>query len=292
MPTPPHPEDPTPRSRWNRRRFLRTVFGGCAVAAGYATLIEPHWTEWTCRALPIRDLPPALEGATLVHLSDLHASPMVAEDYLAGVFRRTHQLRPDFVVVTGDWLSWHGTPQLERLRRALLAFPRGTRGTLGILGNHDWGREWRNARFAAEVAGAAAAAGVRILRNEVVQIDGLTFAGLDDIWSPGFEAEPLLAASPLPASTIALCHNPDGADLPIWPGHRGWILSGHTHGGQCKPPFLPPPMLPVKNRRYTHGAFQLAGDRQLYISRGVGNLMHVRFNARPEVVLFTLRRAA
>ena len=63
-------------------------------------------------------------------------------------------------------------------------------------------------------------------------------------------------------------------------------------GGQCKPPFLPPPIVPVKNRRYTAGAFQLSRGRQLYISRGVGTFLPVRFNVRPEVTVFTLQSIA
>ncbi|MEO1082736.1 MAG: hypothetical protein AAFY88_00695, partial [Acidobacteriota bacterium] len=75
----------------------------------------------------------------------------------------------------------------------------------------------------------------------------------------------------------------------VWHDFSGWILSGHTHGGQCKPPFLPPPILPVENRRYTAGAFELEGGRRLYINRGLGYLKRVRFNVRPELTLFTLR---
>ena len=74
-------------------------------------------------------------------------------------------------------------------------------------------------------------------------------------------------------------------------GYEGWILSGHTHGGQCKPPFLPPPLIPVRNRRYTSGEIDATGGRRLYISRGVGHTMMVRFNVRPEVTVFTLQRA-
>lgn len=81
------------------------------------------------------------------------------------------------------------------------------------------------------------------------------------------------------------------ADRPAWGDYRGWILAGHTHGGQCKPPFLPPPLLPVKNRRYTAGAFALSRGRRMYINRGVGHLLRVRFNARPEVTVFRLMRA-
>ena len=72
---------------------------------------------------------------------------------------------------------------------------------------------------------------------------------------------------------------------------RGWILSGHTHGGQCKPPFLPPPIIPVKNKRYTAGEFDLGDGRPLYINRGLGHLIRARFNARPEVTVFRLRAA-
>jgi hypothetical protein len=80
-------------------------------------------------------------------------------------------------------------------------------------------------------------------------------------------------------------------DLDGWEGFRGWVLSGHTHGGQCKPPFLPPPLLPVKNKRYTSGEFALDRERTLYISRGVGHVLQVRFNVRPEVKLFELQPA-
>jgi predicted MPP superfamily phosphohydrolase len=88
--------------------------------------------------------------------------------------------------------------------------------------------------------------------------------------------------------TVALFHNPDGADLSAWGDFRGWILSGHTHGGQCKPPFLPPPLLPVFNKRYTSGAFDLGGGRFMYINRGLGHLLRVRFNVRPEITLHRL----
>jgi hypothetical protein len=90
---------------------------------------------------------------------------------------------------------------------------------------------------------------------------------------------------------VVLSHNPDTVDLPVWDSYEGWILSGHTHGGQCKPPFLRPPLLPCSNRRYTAGEFDLSAGRRMYISRGVGHLLHVRFNGRPEVTIFELRSA-
>lgn len=84
----------------------------------------------------------------------------------------------------------------------------------------------------------------------------------------------------------------DALDVLDWDGYRGWILAGHTHGGQCKPPFLPPPVLPVRNTRYTSGEIPLAEGRRLYINRGLGHLLQVRFNVRPEITAFTLTTAA
>jgi hypothetical protein len=92
-------------------------------------------------------------------------------------------------------------------------------------------------------------------------------------------------------AALVLSHNPDTADEPVWGSYSGWILAGHTHGGQCKPPFLPPPLLPVRNRRYRCGEYSLEGGRRMYISRGVGHLLQVRFNVRPEVTVFHLTRS-
>jgi predicted MPP superfamily phosphohydrolase len=114
------------------------------------------------------------------------------------------------------------------------------------------------------------------------------------MWSPEFGPDAARAAlgSIAPGQpTIVLAHNPDIQDLPMWGGVRAWVLAGHTHGGQVKPPFLPPPILPVQNKRYTAGEFAISPGRTLYINRGLGYLAQVRFNVRPELTLFTLRPA-
>jgi predicted MPP superfamily phosphohydrolase len=50
-------------------------------------------------------------------------------------------------------------------------------------------------------------------------------------------------------------------------------------------------VIPVKNKRYTAGEFTLTAARQMYISRGVGTVLPVRFNVRPEVTVFALEAA-
>jgi predicted MPP superfamily phosphohydrolase len=129
------------------------------------------------------------------------------------------------------------------------------------------------------------------LRNEIVEVEGLQIVGMDDVWARRFHPVEALSAIDSTRAALALSHNPDTADRPGWECFHGWILAGHTHGGQCKPPFLPPPVLPVHNRLYTCGEFALSGERKMYISRGVGHLLQVRFNVRPEVTVFELQSA-
>ncbi|MEL6721459.1 MAG: hypothetical protein AAFP82_22360 [Bacteroidota bacterium] len=80
--------------------------------------------------------------------------------------------------------------------------------------------------------------------------------------------------------------------MDIWNDYQGWILSGHTHGGQCKPPFLKAPLLPVQNKNYAAGVYDLGGGRSLYINRALGHLWQIRFNVRPEITLFSLEQAS
>ncbi|HEX5973138.1 MAG TPA: metallophosphoesterase [Gemmatimonadaceae bacterium] len=280
----------------NRRQFL--ALGGAALASGaglglYTWQVEPHWVEVVRRPLPLAYLPPALEGRTLLQLSDLHVGPQVDSSYLIRALTEASALGPDFVAFTGDFVSYRSAHEYAELARVLRALPRGRLATVAALGNHDYGFGWRQLDVAHQVARVASDAGAVVLRNEVRALGGIQFAGLGDLWSPEFDAgAAALRDVRQGVPTIVLAHNPDMQDLPIWNDVRGWVLAGHTHGGQVKPPFLPPPVLPVRNKRYTAGEFHVGDGRRMYINRGLGHLLQVRFNVRPEMTLFTLTRGA
>jgi predicted MPP superfamily phosphohydrolase len=282
------------QKKLTRRQVVRVLVAtasGAALVGFYTWRIEPHWLQLTFPVLPIAGLPRELEGCTLAQLSDLHIGPKVDDEYIIESFRRIRQLAPDFVVFTGDWITYRSPSQFGQLRRVLRYAPHGRLATVGILGNHDYGFAWRMSDVAEEVTRIVRAAGVTVLRNQALTVSGLQFLGLDDLWGLHFDPVGLLAQKGRDPSTLVLCHNPDAADRPVWAGYQGWILAGHTHGGQCKPPFLPPPLLPVINKRYTAGEIDLSGNRRMYISRGVGHLLRVRFNVRPEIPVFQLRPA-
>jgi predicted MPP superfamily phosphohydrolase len=194
-------------------------------------------------------------------------------------------------VITGDFMSCESSERVEEVARVIAHLRPGPLGCVAILGNHDYGGHWKHADVASRLCRKLDELRVTVLRNESRIVGGLQIVGLDDLWGPFFTPEPMLGATDWNRPTLVLCHNPDAADLPIWSGYSGWILSGHTHGGQCKPPFLPPPLLPVRNTRYTAGEFALAGGRRLYINPGLGYLRRVRFNVRPEITVFRLTQA-
>ena len=278
----------------NRRQFLRWSAAATASAAfgvgGYTWQVEPHWVEVVERELPVDGLPPELAGARMVQISDLHVGPQVSDAYLIDCLRRVAELRPDLLVITGDLLTYShpaGEAQYGRLRRVLSHLPHGRLGTVGILGNHDYGRAWSEPAVAQRVLAEAEGAGIRMLRNSCATVQGLDFVGVDDLQAEQCDPRRALGERRSEAA-IVLCHNPDALDVLDWEGYRGWILAGHTHGGQCKPPFLPPPVLPVRNTRYTSGEIPLPEGRRLYINRGIGHLLQVRFNVRPEITLFRL----
>src|SRR6185312_15803797 len=91
-----------------RRRLLKGVAAtaGLSLATGFYTWrIEPHWLQIVERTLPIKNLPPKLEGARMAQLSDLHIGPQVDDSYLLETFARVREIAPEIVVYTGDFTS-------------------------------------------------------------------------------------------------------------------------------------------------------------------------------------------
>ena len=278
----------------NRRQFARAVSAAGVAGLGvglYAWRIEPHWVDFVHRVMPVKNLPEKLIGKTLVQLSDIHVGRQVDDAFVRSVFRDVQRLEPDIVTVTGDFVSHHDRIH-DQVAAVYVDLPRGRLATVGVWGNHDYGPAWSSGDYAAKLEQILKRNGLTLLSNAAAEVEGLRLIGLDDRWGPNFDPAPILATAEAGEPAIVLSHNPDNADLSVWGDFDGWILAGHTHGGQCKAPFLPPPKLAVENRRYTSGAFDVSGGRNLYINRGLGHKERIRFNVRPEVTVFSLIREA
>ncbi|MBX2822762.1 MAG: metallophosphoesterase [Rhodothermaceae bacterium] len=274
----------------NRRSFIRNsaIGGACLIGGVYTWQIEPYWLEIVKKSMPIANLPDGLVGKTLMQISDIHIGNRFDYSFIIESFQTAQDLHPDFVVYTGDYVSYEDGKQLRQLEEVLQYTVKGKLGTVGVLGNHDYGKAWAELEVADKITAMLGGYGVDVLRNDQRNINGLNFIGFDDYWSPNFYPEKGIEHYNSSMPSILLCHNPDVCDLDVWGGYTGWILSGHTHGEQCKPPFLNPPMLPVKNKKYSSGEIDLEDGRRLYINRALGHLWPVRFNVRPEITVFEL----
>ncbi|WP_313792151.1 metallophosphoesterase [Croceivirga lutea] len=281
-------------TKMNRRNFLK----GSAALAGtglltslYTWQIEPHWVEFVKRDLPIKNLPKHLVGKRLVQLSDIHVGPFVNDFFLQDSMHLTSMLNPDFVVYTGDFVHYEGSTTEKQLAKIGKSFVKGKLGTFGVLGNHDYGDTFSEARVAENITDIVENSGVTVLRNQNIEIEGLNIIGLDDFWSTNFHPNKPLSSYDPEMGNLVLSHNPDSCDAGIWGNYKGWILSGHTHGGQIRPPLLNAPILPLDNKRYVAGEFDLFDGRKLYVNRALGHQEQLRFNSRPEITVFNLTRA-
>jgi predicted MPP superfamily phosphohydrolase len=280
----------------NRKSFIKkTLIGlsGFSLLGGfYSWQIEPFRLEFTKVKMPIKNLPDFLIGKKLMQISDIHVGNRFDYNFIIESFIKAQKLNPDFVVYTGDYISLHNKKvQFDKLTEVFKNTVKGKLGTVGILGNHDYGVNWAEMDIANKIERMLIDSEVNVLRNAKIELNGLNFIGFDDYWGLNFNPKPVMDSYDASKPSVLLCHNPDVCDLDVWNGYKGWILAGHTHGGQVKPPFLDAPMLPVKNKRYQSGLIDLQDGRKLYINRALGCLWQVRFNVRPEITVFELQEA-
>ena len=237
----------------------------------------------------LRNLPAALEGATLVQLTDLHLSPMLNAHWAQQVVAKVNALSPDLVVITGDLID--GTPAQRAEEIRPLADLRARWGVVTILGNHEYyfgAQDW---------ADTFRALGMRVLHNEHIVLGtppaALVVAGLTDEAARRFDlplpdAAQALDGAPPGVPVILLAHQPKQAANYAAPG-VDWQLSGHTHGGMVRGLDK---LVARANAGFVAGGYAV-GEMLLYVSRGTGlwNGFSQRLGVPAEITLFTLHRA-
>lgn len=260
------------RPRRSRIALLLSLLVVLGVAID-AFWIEPYWIVVTHHEVRA-PLTPALK---IAHLSDLHTF---------GIGRRERALleildreKPDLIVVTGDTLADRGTytavaEMLRRLRAPL--------GVWLVRGNWENQRPLRNSEEE-----FYRAAGVQFLLNTGRLVHpGVWLAGLDDPSTRTPDARAALKDAPAGAYKIVAFHAPAYFDRVA--GRCDLVLAGHTHGGQIRPPLVPPFWLPRGSGRFLEGWYEERGSR-MYVSRGLGtSTIYARFLCRPEVTFITV----
>jgi predicted MPP superfamily phosphohydrolase len=270
----------------NRRTFLKgACFGGAAaLLASYPVLIERQLVQRNHYRLPVPHLPRSFNGFRVVHLTDLHLGFLVSRAFIEKVIARANGLKPDVVVCTGDYVHARNSTKEIDLVWPLLSKLEAPHGVCAVLGNHDHWADTARSLYWLERSGQ----GVRHTCRPIYRgKDRILIGGAGDYWEDQLKIDRCFAASDEGDCRILLTHNPDSVDT-VFDTPVSLILSGHTHGGQVCLPFYGPPVLPVKNKRYSSGLIETEKG-SMFISRGIGWAIYpVRFNCPPEIAVHEL----
>lgn len=288
--------------------------------------IEPKWLSTTY----LKHYVPGLKHSLrVVQLSDLHYSHDFSDSFLNKILKRTNELNPDMIVLTGDLLT---LGRLEN-RKKLSHFLKTLKAPLGIfmvLGNHDYKNYigineqgdydlidnhqaplskglqllFKKIKLSKKVSKAASQViphpeliellkecSIQLLENDTIQIaDLINLVGVSEYMSGQIDLKKTYKKYNHQLPGIILAHNPDA--FPLLENQPGDIvLSGHTHGGQVNLPWFWKRFTVIENPHYKSGLFKKNG-KTLYVSRGLGAVMKFRWNATPELICIDLEKEA
>jgi predicted MPP superfamily phosphohydrolase len=280
-----------------------------SIATGYATTIEPRFRLVVSL---YAFTPPSWSAGRLriAALADLHAcEPWMPVSRIEEIVEATNALKPDLVVLLGDYVASIGHRLLTRVMLpsewgGALAGLSAPLGVHAILGNHDW---WSGAPA---VRAALRDNGIAVLENDAVRLAaadgrGLWLAGIADQLAYAYSRHHSYrgGADDLPGTLakipedgqpiVVLVHEPD--IFPDVPARVSITLAGHTHGGQVDLPVIGRPMIGRASRygdRYAYGHIVEEG-RHLVVSSGLGCTgLPIRIGVPPEIVLLDVGDSA
>jgi predicted MPP superfamily phosphohydrolase len=287
----------TARRSISRRRFIGLAAAalGAAALVGDSVLLEPNRPQLVRQELVLPRWPAAFNGYKIAVLSDFHYDPVFSVHPLRAAVPAVNALQPDLIVLTGDFVSEPSFGQTHRAAafRAepcalLLRQMKAPHGLWAVMGNHDAVTD------PGLITSILRASGIQVLSNQAMPIEhaGGRFwlSGVDDVLQGNSDLHAALAKVPKEEATVLLAHEPDYADF-VSRHPVDLQISGHSHGGQVRLPFLPPFYEPPLARKYIAGLYKV-GPLTLYTNRGLGTVgVPIRFDCPPEITLITLRNA-
>lgn len=275
----------------SRRSFLLRMVvmtaGAALFTGGYAWLWEPRRLEVKQVPLELPGFPQAFDGLRVVQFSDAHLGFHTGLKEMEKLAETIQEQTPDLICFTGDMVEREAEPMRECI--PVLASMQAKYGKFAVLGNHDYrGRQQK------QVEAMFKEAGFTLLRNSHAVIkqgnEQIAVTGLDDALTS--QPNPLQAIEGLDPDTwkLLLMHEPDYADM-AEPFGFGLQLSGHSHGGQVRFPWIGAVTTPRGSRKYIQGLYYAGKARMpVYVNRGFGmTQLPIRFLCRPELTVFELR---
>jgi uncharacterized protein len=259
----------------NFHSMVKVLFG-VSLSAGLYGVFNANWTRVTRITVRLANLPATWRGRKAALISDLHLGPVRNGSFLRRMVAKISKEAPHAIFIAGD--LYDGTA-IDATRAAQplnqLSAPHGV---YFVAGNHE---QFRDDQM---YLNAVAAAGVRVLHNEKVEVDGLQIAGIPyrNAWQRGAFASALekIRLDPERAS-ILLTHAPDHPQIAESAG-VSLQLSGHTHLGQ----FIPWSWIARRiYRQFVYGLSRI-GNMQVFTSSGAGTWgPPLRLGSNPEIVV-------
>ena len=223
-------------------------------------LLEPNRVRVVRQEVALKRWPERLNGFTIALLTDFHYDPVFSVHPIRAAVDIVNGLGPDLVALTGDFVTdplfgpsaagaKNADPCAEILRNI-----KARHGLWAVMGNHDTTTNPKR------VTAALRNVGVQVLLNQSTPIerDGTRFwlSGIGDAAERKSDLAATLRPVPSEESVVLLAHEPDFADY----ASRHPIdlqLSGHSHGGQIRLPFVPPLYLPALGKKYIWGRYAI-----------------------------------
>lgn len=229
-----------------------------------------------------RNWPEGLSGLRIAHISDLHFTRWTRT--LAHAKGLLETLPYDLLVVTGDFGNFHRHwPHAANMARDFFAQIAERAPTFAVLGNHDHPR-----------LPTAENLPLRFLRNQVAQVSirggVINVAGIEQTVPRGGDLQGTLAQADDRSPTVLLAHYPSTA-YSLNGRNVQLVLSGHTHGGQIRLPWLgciwPNDRIPRKMSNGLH----MVNDVHVHVSAGIGVSLplRIRINCPAEIAILTMR---
>lgn len=259
----------------NFHRMVEWLFGAAIVAGVYGVL-NASWTRVTRISVKLANLPAAWRGRRAALISDLHLGHVRNGDFLRRMVQKILREEPDAIFIAGD--LYDGTAIDERRAAEPLKELSAPHGVYFVAGNHEQFGDDR------KYLGAVAGAGVRVLNNEKVEVDGLQIIGVP-YRSAGRNGRLASALRDVgldrERASILLTHAPDHPEIAEAAG-VSLQLSGHTHLGQ----FIPWSWMARRiYRQFVYGLSRI-GKLQVFTSSGAGTWgPPLRLGSNPEIVV-------
>lgn len=282
------------------KRWKMKVLGGLLILSilglFYSAYLEPSLVKTRTQEI---DSAKINEEIKIVLVSDWHLRPGKGAGFVKDTAEKISYLRPDVILMAGDYLFFD---DFKRFKDDLAALGQLTKiaPTFAVLGNHDYGIGDPEQSFLfpdhhQQITQLFEENGIRVLRDEKekIKIKGVEIwlAGFDEFWRP--QKKPWSALKELadaPLFKIGLSHNPDAAFTPE-AKVLDILLSGHTHGGQIRLPFIgalgdAETIIPLAD----YGRYLPYHQPPIFNTVGLGESgAPFRFFNRPEIVLLKIK---